>query len=228
MDKVFSHIINPTHNEAVLQLIETKILNGTNYTALYAYFKSILIKYKDPIIQFIYQFIKTYNDKDALIKTIKNFLIDKKYDILGEMHEKFKNENIRKEFITKIIFGKESENIIKEEILASEESINGFANLIKQGNILEIFLGFLVQNDNVTYIEEKMFQLFKILYDGGQMEELKFLSVVSKKILIRILWAESTSLYFAEKMIEKFTTLFIKKNDTNISEECFLTMKELF
>ena len=31
MDKVFSHIINSTHNVAILKLIETKFLNGTVY-----------------------------------------------------------------------------------------------------------------------------------------------------------------------------------------------------
>ena len=228
MDKVISHLINSTYNEAIIQLIEIIIFNGTNYFKLFSYFKPILIKYKTPIIQFGYQFLKTYNDKDALIKTIKNFITEKRNnELIKEFCEKFMDENVRKEFITNIIFGKESENIIKEEVLASEETIKGFFDIIKNEKILEIIIGFLVQSQNIAYIEENMFKIFQILYDENEIQ-LNFFFDICKKILLRILLAESTSLYFAEKLMEKFFNLYIKQNNTNESTECSLTMRELF
>ena len=104
MDKVFSHIINSTHNGAIFKLIEKRIINGTKYTTLFGYFKPILIKYKDPIIRFMYQMLKTYYDKNALRDVITNFFLENRNnELMRDLREKCKEENVRKELKEKIM-----------------------------------------------------------------------------------------------------------------------------
>ena len=54
MDNVFSHIINSTHNDAILKLIEIKFFNGTKYAS----FNDTLYPYKNTIIRKMYKILK--------------------------------------------------------------------------------------------------------------------------------------------------------------------------
>ena len=79
MDKVFNHIINSTHNGAILKLIETKFLNGTIYAKLYDYFKNdVIYPYKDQIIQLMYKILKAglYASKNKLNRKIIVYFLE--------------------------------------------------------------------------------------------------------------------------------------------------------
>ena len=168
MDKVFSHIINSTHNDAILELIETQSLNE-NYTKFYGYFKPILTKYKDPIIRFLYQILKIYKDKNALKVAIKNFFLENRNSsFLINLKEKFKEEEVKKEFIRIIKDNSIIGNIIKEELLKNGKIFDGFFDLFKNEKLLDIICDTMANFDNNTYIEENIPRILRILYDENR------------------------------------------------------------
>jgi hypothetical protein len=73
MDEVFSHIINSTHNDAILKLIEINLFNGTNYK-----FNETFYQYKDPIIQLIYKILKEglFSSENELNKNIIVYILE--------------------------------------------------------------------------------------------------------------------------------------------------------
>ena len=230
MDKVFSHIINSTHNGAIFKLIETRIINGTKYTTLFGYFKPILIKYKDQIIRFMYQMLKTYYDKNALRDVITNFFLENRNnELMRDLREKCKEENVRKELKEKIMLGNISKDIIKEELLVSPEIVDAFFDLIDNNKTARVVAGFIACIKNVTYIEDNIVNLFIILFDEDK-EHFHFFTGVGIKVLKRIIWAQSTSLYFAEKMMEKLFKLFFEKdiNNYKINRTCASSMEKIY
>ena len=73
MDKVFNHIINSTHNDAILKLIEINLFNGTDYK-----FNETFYQYKDPIIQLIYKILKEglFTSENELNKNIIIYILE--------------------------------------------------------------------------------------------------------------------------------------------------------
>ena len=221
MDKVFGHIINSTHNFGIFKVIEAKFLNE-NYTTLYEYFRPILTKYKDSIIRFLYQILKAYNDKNAFIGVIKNFFVENRNnELMRDLREKFKEEKVRKEFSSKIKFSNDIADIMKEELLKSPKIIDSFFDLMNNSKIVEVFAGIIANRNNSTYIENSIPRMFKILYDEDRAQ-FRFLSDMTKKILKRVLSTHSTSLYFAEKIIEHLFRLYFKEKHKEyvINREC--------
>ena len=55
---VYGHLVNSTHNRAILTLIETKILVGNDYNDLYQSLKKdVVYPYKDLLIRLLYKII---------------------------------------------------------------------------------------------------------------------------------------------------------------------------
>ena len=150
IDKVFSHIINSTHNDAILKLIETKFISK-NYTKFYRYFKQTLEKNKDKIIPLLYQILKVYKDKKALKVVIKNFFLDGNNSFMTEIRKTFKEEEVKKEFIRIIKDNDTIGNFIKEELLKNGQIFDAYFDLFKNEKFLDLICDIIVNFDNNTY-----------------------------------------------------------------------------
>ena len=74
MDKVFDHIINSTHNDAFLKLIDTKFLNGTKY----AIFNETFYSFRTPMLKLIFKILKkgVYTSEDEINKNIIVYVLE--------------------------------------------------------------------------------------------------------------------------------------------------------
>ena len=152
-------------------------------------------------------------------------------ELLKKVREKFKEEKVRKEFSAKIIFKNDIANIAKEELLKTPEIVDKFFDLFNNNQIVKIFAGIISNSNNSTYIENSIPKAFKILFDEDK-EKFQFFSYMTNKILKRVLLVESTSLYFAEKIIEYLFNSYFDKGDKDkeyiINKECALSIKKIF
>ena len=116
MDKVFGHLVNSTHNSALLILFEKKFLIKKSYNDLYHSIKEdIIYPYKDLLIRLIYKVIKAFSNKNKLIEVLKNFFQENVNSNLTKiLREKLKEEKVKQAFKKFSINGKNG-NIIKEE-----------------------------------------------------------------------------------------------------------------
>ena len=108
MDKVFGHIVNSTHNIALIKLFEFKFIKGSNYSELYESIKNYTIyPYKDQILQLAYKILKSglltseyqSDDKEIvidilnllqnLINAMRPILMDNLESILSENNMTF-------------------------------------------------------------------------------------------------------------------------------------------
>ena len=233
MDNVTNHIINSKHNGAILELIEAKFINGTNYVSLYGYFKEIIMKYKDKIIKFIYETNKSYNNKTKLAEIIKNFILDNNNtDLMNELRDKLKDEKARKEFSERVYFHGALGKIVKEELLANWKIFESFFKLINNSNIIEIFANIVVNRNNFKYIENLLPGWYKQIYEADK-NFIKSLLDVFTNILKRIASNDSINIKFTEKIIDKFYKLFFERNATNITkyninDDCVTSIKKIY
>ena len=229
MDKVFSHIINSTHNDAILELIETQSLNE-NYTKFYGYFKPILTKYKDPIIRFLYQILKIYKDKNALKVAIKNFFLENRNSsFLINLKEKFKEEEVKKEFIRIIKDNSIIGNIIKEELLKNGKIFDGFFDLFKNEKLLDIICDTMANFDNNTYIEENIPRILRILYDENRTFYNFLLNVFINILKIGVV-ENSISANLSDIINERIYKLFFEQNvkKYNININCTSSFRKIY
>ena len=152
MDKVFGHLVNSTHNRAILTLIETKILVGNDYNDLYQSLKKdVVYPYKDLLIRLLYKIIKSYGNKHKLIGVLKNFFQKIANSNFSQiLRKKLKEEKVKHAF-RNIKLNIKNGDIIKEEILASNEIIDGFFNFINNKDIVEIIAKIFANLQNATY-----------------------------------------------------------------------------
>ena len=231
MNIVFNNIINSTYNDAILTLIETKLINNTNYTGLYKFFKPIIIQHKRQIIQLIFDIIKSYNNNTTLIEVLKKFFIDKNNeDLMRDLKEKFKDEKARKEFSAYIIFWGRVGTIIKEELLEHWTFYEHFFFLIKNEQIAHFIADFIVHSQNSTYLENKIPDLIKILY-GIDKNYMSYLLDVYEKIIKRVAMDITTYIELSEKIIDMIYNMFFKKNIStiyDINDECLTSIRKIY
>ena len=231
MNKVINHIINSTYNDAILTLIETKLMNNTNYAGLYKFFKPILIKHKKQIIHLIFDILKAYNNNSTLTEVIKKFFIDKNNeDLMRDLKEKFKDEKARKEFSAYIIFWGRVGTIIKEELLEHWMFYEHFFFLIKNEQIAHFIADFIVHSQNSTYLENKIPDLIKILY-GIDKNYMSYLLDVYEKIIKRVAMDITTYIELSEKIIDMIYNMFFKKNIStiyDINDECLTSIRKIY
>ena len=72
--KFFNRIINSTYNDAILKLIDIKILNGTRYAIINETFYS----YRTPIFRLIYKILKegVYISENEINKNVTIYILE--------------------------------------------------------------------------------------------------------------------------------------------------------
>ena len=74
IDEIFNRIINSTYNDAILKLIDIKILNGTRYAIINETFYS----YRTPIFRLIYKILKegVYISENEINKNVTIYILE--------------------------------------------------------------------------------------------------------------------------------------------------------
>ena len=229
IDKVFNHILNSTHNGALLILVE-KLLNGTKYFELFECFKEdIIYPYKAQVIRLLYKILKYDGNKKMIIVVIKNFFQDKNNsDFIRALKEKLKETDIQKA-VEKISFNSKVGDIIKEELLANNKVIDGFFSLLNDKEIVEIIAGIFVNRKNEKYILEQVPNMIRRIHNINKVY-ITFLLDVTVKVLKRIVSENSINKILTQNLTKHFNTLFFE-NETkkyNINEECASSMKKIY
>ena len=230
MDKVFGHLVNSTHNSALLILFEKKFLIKKSYNDLYHSIKEdIIYLYKDLLIRLIYKVIKAFSNKNKLIEVLKNFFQENVNSNLTKiLREKLKEEKVKQAFKKFSINGKNG-NIIKEELLASNNIIDGFFNLINNKDIPEILAKIFANLKNSSYILEEVPGMIRIIRNINK-SFIKFLLDAAVRIIKRIMPDNDVHEIVTQKITERIYTLYFEKEikKYKINEDCASSLKKIY
>ena len=229
MDKVFERILNSTHNIALLKLVE-QFINGTNYADLYHCLKNdVIYPFKNQVIRLVYDILKAGNNKTQLIVVIKDFLqknIDS--DLMKTLRKKFKEPEVKKA-LKKISFNSKVGDIIKDELIANDKVIDGFFDIIKNEDIINIIANIFANRKNETYIlgeVPKMIRRIRVINKGY----LKFILDVTVRVLKKLISENSINRVITQKLTYYIYKLFFEKeiDKYNIGKECASSMRKIF
>ena len=186
MDKIFNYIINSTHSDALIILVE-KLFNGTKYFELFECLKKdIIYPYKNQIIGLIYNVVKAGDNSTKLVKVFKNFWKENiNGNFINDLKRKFKEPNVKKA-LRNFRFNNKVINIMKEELLENDNIIDGFFVVINNTQIIEIISGIIENGNSENYILDAIPKIFQIIRDKNK-GYIKLLLIVSERILKQLL-----------------------------------------
>ena len=229
IEEIIGRVVNSTHNIALLKFAE-RLMEGQNYFDLYNYLKKDLIyPFKDQIIPLIYKILKNGENKTKIIEVVKNFF---QANINSNLTQTLRNklkEKGAKEAFGKIVFKSEVGEIIKQEILARDEIIDGFFNFLNDNTITEIIASIIVHRNDPVFILKNVPPMIAKIHeiDKGYI---KLILEVTVKVLKRIVTEKSVTRVLTQSLTKHLFLLYFQ-NETekyNINEECTSSMKKIY
>jgi len=214
IDNITSFLLTPDHNIVFLYLIET--LADQNST-MFSFLKPFIEEYKDIFINAVYEILKYSYDEDGKERVV---------DIIKA--EFLENKNIS-EFFYSVNLTDNRINLIKNEILQDKKFVEGFLDLLKQGEMIRKIVVLFINLKNNTYIEEEVPNLLSYIYelDSGFIQPLLD---VATNILEKLIEDDSVSNFVSNKFTKMLNDNFFRTEfeKYSISEECKNFMRTVF
>ena len=214
IDNITSFLLTPDHNIVFLYLIET--LADQNST-MFSFLEPFIREYKDIFINAVYEILKYSYDEDGKEKVV---------DIIKAAF--LENKNIS-EFFYSVNLTDYRINLIKNEILQDKKFVEGFLDLLKQGEMIRKIVVLFINLKNNTYIQDELPNLLSYIYeiDSGFIQPLLD---VTTNILEKLIEDDSVKNFVSNKFTKMLNDNFFRTEfeKYSISEECKNFMQTIF
>ena len=214
IDKITSFLLTPDHNIVFLYLIET--LADQNST-MFSFLEPFIEEYKDIFINAVYEILKHSYDEDGKERVV---------DIIKASF--LENKNIS-EFFYSVNLTDNRINLIKNEILQDKKFVEGFLDLLKQGEMIRKIVVLFINLKNNTYIQDELPNLLSYIYeiDSGFIQPLLD---VTTNILEKLIEDDSVNNFISNKFTKMLNDNFFRTEfeKYSISEECKNFMQNIF
>ena len=214
IDKITSFLLTPDHNIVFLYLIEK--LADQNST-MFSFLEPFIREYKDIFINAVYEILKHSYDEDGKERVV---------DIIKAAF--LENKNIS-EFFYSVNLTDNRINLIKNEILQDKKFVEGFLDLLKQGEMIRKIVVLFINLKNNTYIQDELPNLLSYIYelDSGFIQPLLD---VATNILEKLIEDDSVSNFVSNKFTKILNDNFFRTEfeKYSISEECKNFMQTIF
>ena len=214
IDNITSFLLTPDHNIVFLYLIET--LADQNST-MFSFLEPFIREYKDIFINAVYEILKYSYDEDGKEKVV---------DIIKASF--LENKNIS-EFFYSVNLTDNRINLIKNEILQDKRFVEGFLDLLKQGEMIRKIVVLFINLKNNTYIQDELPNLLSYIYelDSGFIQPLLDMAT---NILEKLVEDDSVSNFISNKFTKMLNDNFFRTEfeKYSISEECLNFMQTIF
>ena len=232
IDNITNFLFSPERKIDILLLIE-KLIQNTDYTKLYFYFKPFFEKYKVLLQNVLPEIIKYLKDSNKIIDIVENlFLENKNNSFLTDLKDTLLKENVSEEFAHSVNFTRRNMNIIINEVLKDKKFIEGFFDLLKKEHMIEKFADLLrnLNLKNNTYILEELPNLLNYIYKIDNEFVQPIIDITTKILEIIVDEDDSFNNFVSNTFTKKLNDSFFNKEfeKYNVSGKCKDLMNTVF
>ena len=212
----------------IINVIEFFVQNAHPYDEVYKVIKDNLFQYKDIIKDLLINLLISYENRNALVKIIANFL---KYNkqIFPSLKKVFRDEYFRSLLKELLNYDDTFLNNIKDVLIENPEILNGFLDFAENEEVIDGGEELYINMKNSSYIMEKLPDYLAYL-NGRNKKYIEDLMILFLQVFEKLYGKKQFLEYTIENLQSSLWNFLIKNGATsfNISEDCFFLFNYTF